>query len=86
MGYMPVIAFNKRNIKNKINKFITFEKHIYKKRIIVENYSGSWFIFWTDIAHSEYKYKYNNEVGWLKIYQKMFIYTIRVCMKMQMDR
>lgn len=39
-GYIPIIAHNKRNTKNinKIKKFTTQDKKIYKKRIIVENY------------------------------------------------
>ena len=42
-GYTPVIAQNKRNIKNKklIRKFNQKQKEIYKKRNIVENYH-SW--------------------------------------------
>jgi transposase len=39
-GYEPIIAFNKRNIKDKtkIKKFTKLQNSIYKKRIVVENY------------------------------------------------
>jgi hypothetical protein len=42
-GYIPIIKQNKRNIKNKalIRKMSTYQKGIYKKRIIIENYH-SW--------------------------------------------
>ena len=72
-GYIPIIAFNKRNTKdkNKIIKFNKFENVKYKKRIIVENYYGPQIILIMGVAHYRYKYEYMNEVGWLKIYPKM---------------
>ena len=72
-GYTPIIAFNKINTKDKskIIKFTKFDKGIYKKRIIVENFYGPRFIFRMGVAHSKYKYEYISEAGWLKIYPKM---------------